>query len=98
MEKPFSVVRAAAEMTPPFQKLAIDVIWAGFRIDPEAVRPFLPDGLVLSPASIGVLGIYQAPTGYGIAPYMRGLVGVSVEGGRGSDVGEGMFVMGNIMD
>ena len=98
MERPFSVRRSAADIEPPFQKLAVDVIWAGFRIDPDAVRPFLPEGLVLSPASIGVLGIYQAPTGYGIAPYMRGLVGVSVEGVRGSDVGEGMFVMGNIMD
>ena len=98
IDRPFSVLRPAAEIVPPFHKLAIDVIWAGFRIDPDAVRPFLPDGLVLSPASIGVLGIYQAPTGYGIAPYMRGLVGVSVEGVPGSDIGEGMFVMGNIMD
>ena len=98
MERPFSGRVSAADIAPPFQKLAVDVIWAGFRIDPDAVRPFLPEGLVLSPASIGVLGIYQAPTGYGIAPYMRGLVGVSVEGVRGSDVGEGMFVMGNIMD
>lgn len=98
MERPFSVRRSAADIVPPFQKLAVDVIWTGFRIDPDAVRPFLPEGLVLSPASIGVLGIYQAPTGYGIAPYVRGLVGVSVEGARGSDVGEGMFVMGNIMD
>lgn len=98
LDRPLSAPRPAADMAPPFHKLAVDVIWAGFRIDPDAVRPFLPDGLVLSPASIGVLGIYQAPTGYGIAPYMRGLVGVSVEGVRGSDVGEGMFVMGNIMD
>ncbi len=98
LDRPLSVLRPAADMVPPFHKLAVDVIWAGFRIDPEAVRPFLPEGLVLSPASIGVLGIYQAPTGYGIAPYMRGLVGVSVEGVRGSDVGEGMLVVGNIMD
>jgi DNA-binding CsgD family transcriptional regulator len=98
IDRPFSVRRPAAEVVPPFHKLAVDVIWAGFRIDPEAVRPFLPDDLVLSPSSIGVLGIYQAPTGYGIAPYMRGLVGVTVEGVPGSDVGEGMFVMGNIMD
>lgn len=93
-----SALRAAAASEPPFHKLAVDVIWTGFRIDPVAVRPFLPEGLVLSPASIGVLGIYQAPTGYGIAPYVRGLVGVSVEGVPGSDVGEGMFVMANVMD
>lgn len=98
VEGPFLGRPPADQISPPFHKLAIDVIWAGFRIDPDAVRPFLPEGLVLSPASIGVLGIYQAPTGYGIAPYMRGLVGVSVEGPAGSDVGEGMFVMGNIMD
>lgn len=98
MDTPSAALRPAADIVPPFHKLAVDVIWAGFRIDPEAVRPFLPEGLVLSPASIGVLGIYQAPSGYGIAPYTRGLVGVSVEGLAGSDVGEGMFVMGNIMD
>ena len=96
--RPFSGPRRADQILPPFQKVATGVIWVGFRIDPEAVRPFLPEGLVLSPASIGVLGIYQASTGYGIAPYVRGLVGVSVEGVPGSDVGEGMFVMGNIMD
>ena len=90
--------RAYGRSSPPFQKVATGVIWVGFRIDPDAVRPFLPEGLVLSPASIGVLGIYQASTGYGVAPYVRGLVGVSVEGVPGSDVGEGMFVMGNIMD
>lgn len=98
MDTPSAALRPAADIVPPFHKLAVDVIWAGFRIDPEALRPFLPEGLVLSPASIGVLGIYQAPSGYGIAPYTRGLVGVSVEGLAGSDVGEGMFVMGNIMD
>lgn len=97
-ERSLSARLANEPVQPPFHKLAIDVIWAGFRIDPVAVRPFLPDELVLAPASIGVLGIYQAPTGHGLAPYTRGIVGVSVEGVAGSDIGEGMFVMGTIMD
>jgi DNA-binding CsgD family transcriptional regulator len=62
------------------------------------VAPFIPPGLVLSEASIGVLGIYQASTGFGLAPYKRALVGVSVEGMPGSDAGEGMLVVGNVMD
>ena len=83
---------------PPFQKLATDVLWVGFKIDRARVAPFVPAGLVLSEASIGVLGIYQASTGFGLAPYRRALVGVSVEGVAGSDAGEGMLVVGNVMD
>ena len=83
---------------PPFHKRALDVLWVGFHIEPDRVRPFLPEPLRLTAASIGVLGIYQAPTGLGLAPYRRGLVGVSVEGRPGAGIGEGMFVMGNIMD
>ena len=83
---------------PPFQKLATDVLWVGFRIDRARVAPLVPPGLVLSETSIGVLGIYQAQTGFGLAPYKRALVGVSVEGVPGSDAGEGMLVVGNVMD
>ncbi|MBN9316464.1 MAG: helix-turn-helix transcriptional regulator [Devosia sp.] len=90
--------RQQAPPQPPFQKTAIDVIWTGFRIDADAVTPFLPDGLVPSPTSIGILGIYTAPSGSGIAPYRRGVVGVSAQGVPGSDIGEGMFVMGDIVD
>ena len=97
-DRPLSARIPGAALEPPFHKTAIDVIWTGFRIDAAAVRPFLPEGLVLSPSSIGVLGIYHAPTGRGLAPYRRGVVGVSVEGEPGTDIGEGMFVMGNIMD
>ncbi len=90
--------RPTVPVEPPFHKIAVDVIWCGFHIDFAAVRPFLPEGLVLTPTSIGILGIYTAPSGQGIAPYQRGIVGVSVEGVPGSDIGEGMYVMGNIMD
>jgi len=83
---------------PPFQKLATDVLWVGFKVDRARVAPLIPEGLVLSEASIGVLGIYQADTGFGLAPYRRALVGVSVEGVPGSDAGEGMLVLGNVMD
>lgn len=92
------VRKAGRDPEPPFQKLATDVLWVGFRIDPARVAPYVPQGLVLSDASIGVLGIYQAQTGFGLAPYTRALVGVSVEGENGSDAGEGMLVVGNIMD
>lgn len=88
----------AREPEPPFQKLATDVLWVGFKIDPARVAPFVPAGLMLTDASIGVLGIYQATTGFGLAPYQRALVGVSVQGVPGSDAGEGMLVVGNVMD
>lgn len=97
-DRPVSARAQVSPLQPPFHKTANDVIWTGFRIDADAVRPFLPDGLVLSPTSIGILGIYTAPTGRGIAPYQRGVVGVSAEGVPGSDIGEGMFVMGDILD
>jgi DNA-binding CsgD family transcriptional regulator len=74
------------------------VLWVGFKIDPVRVAPFVPPGLVLTEASIGVLGIYQASTGFGLVPYRRALLGVSVEGVPGSDAGEGMLVVGNVMD
>lgn len=90
--------RRGREIEPPFQKLATDVLWVGFRIDPARVAAFVPPGLILSEASIGILGIYQAKTGVGLAPYTRALVGVSVEGEPGSDAGEGMLVVGNVMD
>lgn len=86
------------ETEPPFQKLATDVIWVAFRIDLDRVRPYLPSEVVLTPQSLGIVGIYQAETGIGLTPYQRGLVAVSVEGVPGSDIGEGMFVIGNIMD
>lgn len=81
---------------PPFQKVATDVIWVGFRIDHAAVRPFIPAGLRLTDDSVGILGIYQAPTGTGLAPYTRGLVAVSLKGE--DDPGDGLFVLGNVMD
>ena len=90
--------RAGKDPEPPFQKLATDVLWVGFKIDAARVAPYVPQGLVLSDASIGVLGIYQAQTGFGLAPYTRALVGVSVAGEPGSDAGEGMLVVGNVMD
>jgi DNA-binding CsgD family transcriptional regulator len=90
--------RAGKDPEPPFHKLATDVLWVGFRIDAARLAPYVPQGLVLTEASIGVLGIYQAQTGFGLAPYSRALVGVSVEGEPGSDAGEGMLVVGNVMD
>ena len=90
--------RHGKDSEPPFHKLATDVLWVGFKIDAARVAPFVPPGLVLSEASIGVLGIYQAQTGFGLTPYRRALVGVSVEGVPGSDAGEGMLVVGNVMD
>lgn len=90
--------RGGKDPEPPFQKLANDVLWVGFKIDRKRVAPYVPAGLRLTEASIGVLGIYQAKTGFGLAPYQRALIGVSVEGEPGSDAGEGMLVVGNIMD
>lgn len=85
------------EPTPPFQKVATDVIWVGFRIDPAAVRPFVPAGLKLTADSVGILGIYQAPTGTGLAPYARGLVAVSLRGEDDPGV-DGLFVVGNVLN
>lgn len=93
-----NTVGRAKHPEPPFQKLASDVLWVGFRIDAVRVARYLPPGLVLSEASIGILGIYQATAGIGLAPYKRALLGVSVEGVAGSDAGEGMLVLGNVMD
>ncbi len=90
--------RRGKDAEPPFHKVATDVLWVGFKIDTARVAPYIPAGLVLTEASIGVLGIYQAQTGLGLAPYRRALVGVSVEGMPGSDAGEGMLVVGNVMD
>ena len=95
---PAGRARRGKDPEPPFQKLATDVLWVGFKVDPVRVAPFIPEGLVLSEASIGILGIYQAATGFGLAPYRRALVGVTVEGVEGSDAGEGMLVVANIMD
>ncbi len=83
--------------TPPFQKVATDVIWVGFRIDHAAVRPFVPAGLKLTADSVGIIGIYQAPAGTGLAPYTRGLVAVSVQGEDDPGV-DGLFVLCNVMD
>lgn len=85
------------EPVPPFQKVATDVIWVGFRIDHAAVRPFVPPGLKLTADSVGILGIYQAPTGYGLAPYTRGLMAVSLRGEDDPGV-DGLFVVGNVLD
>lgn len=93
-----SARKPSKDPEPPFQKLATDVLWVGFKVDAARVAPLIPDGLMLSEASIGVLGIYQAETGFGLAPYKRGLVGVSVQGVPGTDAGEGMLVLGNVMD
>ncbi|MBK8086261.1 MAG: hypothetical protein IPK28_21895 [Devosia sp.] len=83
---------------PPYHKVATGVVWVAFQFNHEAVRPFLPDGVLLTESSVGILGIYQAHTGFGLAPYTRGMVGISVNGQPGTDVPEGMLVLADIID
>lgn len=89
--------RPAREPDPPYLKAAHDVIWVGFRIDIDAVRPFVPPELKLNGDSTGILGIYQAGSGWGLAPYQRGLVAVTVSGTEGGGTGDGIFNLSGIM-
>lgn len=88
---------SSGEPLPPFQKVATDVIWVGFRIDHAAVGPLLPAGLSLNDDSVGIIGIYQAATGTGLAPYTRGLLAVSLQGDADPGV-NGLYVLGNVID
>lgn len=89
--------RPVREPEPPYHKAAQDVVWVGFRIDLDAVRPFVPAELKLTSDSIGVVGIYQAGSGWGLAPYQRGLVAVTVTGNGLGATGDGIFNLSGIM-
>lgn len=95
--RPGQPVRPSREPDPPYLKSAQDVVWVGFRIDVDAVRPFVPSELKLTGDSIGILGIYQAGSGWGLAPYQRGLVAVTVSGSEPGGAGDGIYNLSGIM-
>lgn len=85
------------EPAPPYHKVVHNLIWASFRIDIDAIRPFVPPQLRLTKDSVGILGIYAASSGWGLAPYQRGLLGVTVSGHDIDATAEGNYNLGGIM-
>lgn len=82
---------------PPFPGVVSDVIWIVSRLDAERIRPFMPPSLVPTSEMIGVFGIYDAPTGSQISPYMRVFGGVTVQGHQSPDSKDAVYIVGDLV-
>lgn len=88
---------SSVEHRPPYPALISDVIWLVFRIDAAAVAPFVPPVLTMSPSLIGVLGIWEAPSGSRLSPYRRALTCVAIEGYDAPDTKEAVYIVGEVV-
>lgn len=73
------------------------MLWMVFRIDPDLVRPLLPEGVVLSETLTGVLGIYELVAGWPFGQWSRSFGGVAVQGYDSPDTGEAVYITGDIV-
>lgn len=69
---------AEAKPTPPFMIHTRNFFYLGVRYDPAAARAALPDGLHPLEDCSGVIGVYTAPEGWGLAPLCCTFFGISV--------------------
>lgn len=65
---------------PPYQVQAIDFLVTGAVFDRRAAVAALPEGLKPLDPATGLIVLYQAPTGWGLAPFSACFVAVGVEG------------------
>jgi DNA-binding CsgD family transcriptional regulator len=70
---------------PPYQVLANDFLVTGVVFDPEAAAHALPEGLKPLHPATGLFVLYQAPTGWGLAPFSACFVAVGIEGHDATD-------------
>jgi DNA-binding CsgD family transcriptional regulator len=84
-------------MRPPFPGVVSNVIWIVSRLDAAKVSAFLPPALAPAAEMIGVLGIYDAPSGSPISPYARAFGGVTVEGHQSPDSRDAVYVIGDLV-
>ena len=85
------------EVHPPFTKITGDMLWMVFRIDPDIVRPLLPEGVVLSDTLTGVLGVYELVAGWPFGHWSRCFGGVAVQGYDSPDTGEAVYITGDVV-
>jgi DNA-binding CsgD family transcriptional regulator len=85
-------------LQPPFPGVMSDVIWIVSRLAADRIRPFVP--AELSPATdlIGVLGIYEVPTGSPLSPFGRAFGGVTLQGHQSPDSRDAVYIIGDIVN
>lgn len=77
---------------PPYHVRSVDFMFVLTQFDPDAAQRSLPGSLRIHPAEVGFMGLYSAPTGWGITPYTAYFVAVPVVGHDSPDGSPG-YVM-----
>src|SRR4051794_13012836 len=85
------------KLQPPFPGIISDVIWIVSRLDGERIKPFMPPSLTPTAEMVGVLGIYDAPSGSAITPYVRLFGGVAVQGHQAPDSRDALYIVGDLV-
>lgn len=87
--------RAGAEPDhagPPYLVQATDFLVTGAVFDRKAAQAALPHGLEVSDAATGLISIYSAPLGWGLAPYSACFVGIEVKDHEAPDGSPAFFM------
>jgi DNA-binding CsgD family transcriptional regulator len=86
-----------APLQPPFPGVVGDVIWIVARLNGERIKPFMPPSLDPTKEMIGVLGLYDAPSGSALSPYVRLFGGVTVQGHQSPDSKDAVYIVGDLV-
>jgi len=78
---------------PPYHVRTIEFMFVLMEFDPEAAQRSLSQGLRIFPDEPGFVGLYSAPTGWGIAPYTAFFVAVPVVGHDSPDGSHGYLMV-----
>jgi len=77
---------------PPYHVGEVDMLFVGVRFAEAAVRAILPAELKPVPEFTGTLCVYEARTGWGIAPYSACFAAIEVEGFDSPDGSRGYYM------
>jgi hypothetical protein len=78
---------------PPYLQTGAQFVTAGVTYDEAVLRKVLPPGVNPTPKFTGGINIYQAPMGYGLAPYSSAYLWVDVEGYDSPDGSKGRWML-----
>ncbi len=80
------------DIHPPFHLHAVNFFFVGAIFDRAAARAAVPAQLELADDSSGVVALYSAPTGWGLAPYTGFFYAVAVKGHDSADGSLALFM------
>ncbi len=87
----------SGQAKPPFPAHLSDAIWIVSRLDPALIAPLLPPGLTPTAEMIGVLAIFEVPSGSALSPFARAFGGVTVQGHQAPDSKDAVYVIADLV-